>query len=60
MEVPFVLQGETFSRERYWIIQKKQNNWKNILGWAYDFPWRPEQKDILSKFQEDNWTKFII
>tara|TARA_X000000950_G_scaffold283803_1_gene385475 strand:+ start:1147 stop:3855 length:2709 start_codon:yes stop_codon:yes gene_type:complete len=60
MEVPFVLQGDTFDKQRYWIIQKRQDNWKNILGWAYDFPWRIEQKEILSKFQEDNWTKFII
>ena len=62
MEPPTFYQENNvqFVTEYLNLPKKFLKEWKQKIGWLYDFPWRPEQLEILQKFQKDDWEKFII
>ena len=62
MEPPTFYQENNvqFVTEYLNLPKKFLTEWKQKIGWLYDFPWRPEQLEILQKFQKDDWEKFII
>ena len=49
-----------YAMNTYRIPKRLHKEWKTKLGWAYDFPWRPEQENILKQFDSSEWDEFII
>lgn len=62
MEPPSFYREENidYVNEHFRLPKCLMKQWKEKICWMYTFPWRPEQLEILTKFQKDDWEKFII
>jgi len=62
MEPPSFYREENidYVKEHFRLPKCLMKQWKEKICWMYSFPWRPEQLEILTKFQNDDWEKFII
>lgn len=62
MEQPLFFREENidFVKEHLKLPKCLLKQWKEKIGWLYTFPWRPEQLQILLKFQKNDWDKFVI
>jgi hypothetical protein len=62
MEKPkFLLKdNKNYAMENFRITKKRHKEWKKVIGWMYDFPWRPEQGKIMLNFQKQDWENFVI
>lgn len=53
-------EDKSYAMSNFRIVKRRHKEWKSIIGWMYDFPWRPEQKRIMSNFQKNDWDNFVI
>ncbi len=53
-------ENKNFAMENFRITKRRHKEWKQVIGWMYDFPWRPEQGKILTDFQKNDWSNFVI
>ena len=62
MQPPPFYQEENldYVREHFRLPKCKIKEWKEKICWMYSFPWRPEQLEILQRFQKNDWEKFVI
>jgi hypothetical protein len=57
----FLIENDkAFAMSSFRIPKRKHKEWKEKLGWLYEFPWRVEQQQILNEFDKENWQEFII
>ena len=50
----------SFVQRNLKLPKRLHKEWKEKIGWLYTFPWRPEQLEILTAFQQNSWKSFII